>query len=585
MTPPPSEAPLPPTTAHPARNVSVTAPEPILVVGAGPTGLTLALILTRYGVPVRIVERKPALSQHTKATNVMQRNQELIAALGLLPQLAAVSGVMSSLVLNAYGADLGPRSMHLDDSPHHDILLCGQDRFEAVLARGLADLGVTIEFATELTGLRQDRTGVTATLLHRGGAEQVRFGWVAGCDGATGTSRRFTAHDFVPRRTGVAIRQVDATLAWRRSPTAEQMWLFYVDRGFAVVVPLPGGVHRVLSIEPRGAMPEREPTLAEMETRLREVSGDDSLTLSDERWASYTDLAMGLAPGLRDGRVFLVGDVANPILPNGGQGMNTGIADAYDLGWKLVAVLAHGAPDALLDTYQEERLALRTALQKVQYATLKYTALRTPALMRAAFRALAAALLDHGGERRMALAFSELSLNTRRSPLTLENGGRGGIRAGDRAADAPLTTTGHPGHLYDLLYRGGWTLLAFTGRGSGADAGALIGALTRLLRPDLATFTVAAVPVAPRPDPGGSGANGTTADDILWDLDGGIHRRYGLRTPMLVLVRPDGHLALRVPVAKVHQLRDYLTRWVPDASQHFTTPSTAEPVLRNPSDA
>ena len=367
MTAPTSDAPLPPSTAR---------PEQVLIVGAGPTGLTLAVALARYGVPVRIVEHKAALSRHTKATNVMQRNQELVAALGLLPQLAAVSGVMTSLVVHAYGADLGPRTMHLDNSPHPDVLLCGQDRYEAVLAQGLADLGVDVEFNTDLTALRQDETGVTATLSHQGRSEDMRFGWVAGCDGATGTSRRFTAHDFTPHRTGVGIRQVDATLRWRRSPTAEQMWLFYVDRGFAVVVPLPGGVHRILSIEPRQAMPEREPTLGEMETRLREVSGDDSLTLTDQRWASYTDLAMGLAPGLRDGRVFLVGDVANPILPNGGQGMNTGIADAYDLGWKLAAVLTCGAPDALLDTYQDERLALRAALQKVQYATLKYTAWR-----------------------------------------------------------------------------------------------------------------------------------------------------------------------------------------------------------------
>ena len=164
--------------------------------------------------------------------------------------------------------------------------------------------------------------------------------------------------------------------------------------------------------------------------------------------------------------------------------------------------------------------------------------------MRAAFRVLAGPLLDHGGERRVALAFSELTLNTRRSPLTVEGGGRGGIRAGDRAPDAPLTRPGGPAHLYDLLYRGGWTLLGFTGRGAGANATALSAALTRLARPDLATFTVAAVAATPRPDTARSVDDQSTADAVLWDLDGGIHRRYGLRTPTLVLVRPDGHLAL-----------------------------------------
>ena len=87
------------------------------------------------------------------------------------------------------------------------------------------------------------------------GVQRARFGWAAGCDGATGISRTFTSLDFVPERTGVAIRQIDCRLQWRRLPGAEQMWLFYFNQGFAVVVPLPGGVHRILTIEPKAAFP------------------------------------------------------------------------------------------------------------------------------------------------------------------------------------------------------------------------------------------------------------------------------------------------------------------------------------------
>ena len=116
----------------------------MLIVGAGPTGLTLAVALTRYGVPVRIIEKKSELSQHSKATNLMQRIQELIAALGLLEPLAAVSGHMRRLMVNAYGADLGPRTMRLAESPYTDVLLCGQDRFEQVMADGLRELGATV---------------------------------------------------------------------------------------------------------------------------------------------------------------------------------------------------------------------------------------------------------------------------------------------------------------------------------------------------------------------------------------------------------------------------------------------------------
>ena len=537
-----------------------TSPDQVLIVGAGPTGLTLAVGLTRYGIPVRVIERKSRLSQHSKATNLMQRNQELVAALGLLDPLAAVSGHMRRLMVNAYGADLGPRTMRLTESPHTDVLLCGQDRFETVMANGLADLGVTIEFGTELTALTQHNDTVSVELTRGGQVERARFGWVAGCDGATGISRSFTALDFTPQRTGVAIRQIDCQLSWRRLPGAEQMWLFYFDQGFAVVVPLPDGVHRILTIEPKDAFPARQPTLAEMQDKLREVTADDSVVLSEEKWSSYTDLAMGLAPALRDRRVFLVGDVGNPILPNGGQGMNTGIADAYDLAWKLAAVTAHSAPDALLDTYSTERHALRTKLQRAQYASLKYTTLKTPRLSRLAFRHLAEPALNLGGEYRMAQAFSELTLHTRRSPLTLDAVGRTGLRAGDRARDALTSSAGQPVQLYQLLYAGAWILLAFSGRGRRADPQAAAAAVLELGRPDLRTYLItntwdtagAALPAA------------------LDDLDGELHRTYGLRAPTLILIRPDGHIAARVPTAQQDRLARYLRTWLPDARQHFT---------------
>ena len=145
----------------------------VLVVGAGPTGLILAAVLARYGISVRIVDSGPGPSQHTKATNLMQRSQELVAALGLQQELAGLSGAMRRLMVSAYGADLGPRTMHLPErSPYPDVLLCGQDRFEGVLTRELGRLGVRIECGTALTGLRQTPDGVTATLVRDGVEER-----------------------------------------------------------------------------------------------------------------------------------------------------------------------------------------------------------------------------------------------------------------------------------------------------------------------------------------------------------------------------------------------------------------------------
>ena len=338
----------------------------------------------------------------------MRRNQGFLYALGLLDRLNDMGGQMSRLVVHAYGKCLGPRTMHLKEAPFSDIVLCGQHNFEQTMARELKRLQVSIEFNTKLIDATQYEDRVVARMVKDDKEEKSEFAYMIGCDGGRGTSRRFTNLDFEITKTGVAIRQVDCRLQWRRLSTMDQMWLFYFDHGFAVVIPLPGGVHRVLCIEPKLAFPARDPTLAEMQAKLRLVADDSSLVLSDAEWYSYTDLSMGIAPAMQDGYIILAGDVSNPVLPNGGQGMNTGITDAFNLGWKLAAVLRNNAPRSLLHTYNTERHAVHSDLQKAQFNSLRYTTLVTPKIMQMAFRWLVEPLLNRGGEYAIAQIFSEL---------------------------------------------------------------------------------------------------------------------------------------------------------------------------------
>ena len=165
-------------------NEALPASAAVLIVGAGPTGLSLANVLTRYGITVRIIERKARLSRHTKATNLMQRTQELISALGFLAPLNEISGHMRRLMVHAYGKCLGPRTMRLQESPFTDVLLCGQHNFEAVAAQMLSSIGVEVKFNTELVQLVQDADGCTATFVQNGTRTVSRFLYVVGCDGA-----------------------------------------------------------------------------------------------------------------------------------------------------------------------------------------------------------------------------------------------------------------------------------------------------------------------------------------------------------------------------------------------------------------
>lgn len=540
----------------------------VLIVGAGPTGLTLAMILSRYGVPCRIIEKRVHPSRSTRATNLMQRSQEVLHALGVLEPIATLGGQMSRMMVHAYGKCYGPRTMHLKETPFPNVLLCGQHNFEAVMAQALERSGACIEFGTELVSLQQDKDGVSAGLKSPEGPEHARFDYVAGCDGANGITRTFTRHNFETIKTGVALRQADCKLTWRRLSTLDQLWLFYFQNGFATVVPLPGGLHRVIMVEPKAAIPERKPALEELEAKLREVTLDPSLTLSDADWFSYTDLSMGIASGLRDGRVLLAGDVGNPILPNGGQGMNTGISDAFNLGWKLASVLQAGGPSALLDTYAQERLSLRESLQKAQYSSLKYTTLVTPKAAQALMSGLAEPLLNRGGEYKMAQAFSQLSVNTRKSLLTLERAGNRGLRAGDRALDADVVLGTKSVRLYDFIYAGGWTLLAFTGTAAvSAD----------LVAEAIGTLDCASLPCYLVSTGSAAAALPALYDLELYDLDETAHRVYAVIKPTLLLIRPDGYVGARVPPRESRRLKDYIAKWLPSGGPNLAPDTPFRP--------
>ena len=195
-----------------------------------------------------------------------------------------------------------------------------------------------------------------------------------------------------------------------------------------------------------------------MEAKLRQVTGDPSCRLYDLDWSTHTDLSMGIADGLRDGRIILAGDCGNPILPNGGQGMNVGILDAFNLGWKLAAVV-NGSSDELIDTYAAERLSLRMSLEKFQWNSLKYTTLKTPAWLRWAMPGILELALNYGGEAALGRVFSQLGEGTRASAMTLSSGQEGVARrrpgAGCRRCHRRAAGPAVRGRLYWPVVRAG----------------------------------------------------------------------------------------------------------------------------------
>jgi 2-polyprenyl-6-methoxyphenol hydroxylase-like FAD-dependent oxidoreductase len=513
----------------------------VLIVGAGPTGLTLGVDLARRGVPVRIVDKSPEPFAGSRGKGLQPRSQEVLDDLGVIGPIRAAG--TAHLVHRYYQrdrvireADPAADAVPTPAVPYESALTIPQWRVEQILRDRLADFGVAVELGTELVDLDQDGTAVTAVLAGARGTERVEVAYLAGCDGGRSRVRKLLGVGFQGEtRADAAMILGDVEVDGLR----EDRWHFWIDaeRGMLALCPFVGTrswqLQAGLPPDEHGRLPE--PTLDTFRRVFADFAGLPGVRLSRPTWTSTYRANVRMVDRFRVGRVFLAGDAAHVHSLVGGLGMNTGIQDAYNLGWKLAAVLA-GADAGLLDSYQEERLPIAQWL------------LATSNQLGQAF---AEAVQAGGGldtaitpeTRQLGLGYRWSSLSRDLDPDT---GAADRVRAGDRAPDAPCRhpVTGDPVRLFDVFRGPHFTLLGF---GAGT-AGAIRSAAAR--RPDLGRACLLAEPPAPG-DPRLDG-------DTLLDADGHARRAYRAADGTLVLIRPDGYLAMTAPAGDVRQVLNYL---------------------------
>lgn len=338
----------------------------VLVVGAGPTGLMLANELARRGVGALVIDRKEGPSVRTKALGVQARTLEIYSHLGIAERAVELGTRTAALTLWVNGrraARVPLGDIGRDLSPYPYVLILGQDDNEMLLGEALRGRGADVLWNTELVALAQGPDHVSATLKAADGSTfEVKATWVAGCDGAHSAVRGLTGIGFPGAPYEHVFYVADTSASGSMVPGEINV---YIRRdGFHLFFPLRGRDHwRIVGIVPAHLRNRDDLDFGAVAPSIkREVEA--SLSFRECAWYSTYRIHHRRAERFRQGRCFLLGDAAHVHSPVGAQGMNTGLQDAYNLGWKVALVASGHAGESLLDSYEAERVPFAESLLK-----------------------------------------------------------------------------------------------------------------------------------------------------------------------------------------------------------------------------
>nr|WCI13837.1 LaxO1 [Streptomyces setonensis] len=511
-----------------------TNPLHVIVVGAGPAGLTLTHELLRRGVSVRLVDAAEGPATTSRALATHARTLEIYDQMGILPELMPQGRQVRKFTLHQNGRKLAALRADYSQLPtrYPMTVMVDQAITEQVLRAAVSRLGVEVEWGTRLESLEQDAGGVTSVLRRPDGTEDIaRTSWLVGCDGGHSTVRKLLGLTLVGDSTETwliadAVLDTDLddqSIHWLRTRFGSLM---------AVPFPEPGK-WRLLDTADATYDGDAAAVGARFAERLSQGVGRP-VKVHEPSWVSVFTIQQRMINAMRSGRCLVAGDAAHVHSPASGQGMNTGIQDAYNLAWKLAAVIRGEAGEPLLDSYSQERVPVGAQLLGSTNRATQLIQLRHPVaalILPVMFKVVTTVpALGAKVSRKIMRAMSALDLSYADSALTHPATDAEGPAPGRRLSELTEADLDEPGFaaLVQELRSTTWTLLV---SGTHPALSSPLEALRKRCENWLSVRSVAgpATDPAPLPDPSGA-----------------LRRRLGLTgAGTWILARPDGYLAAR----------------------------------------
>lgn len=472
----------------------------VLIVGAGPTGTTLAADLLRRDISVRIVDKAPHSFQGSRAKGIQPRTQEIFEDLGILNEIQNQSTLYPLM-----GIHLGPLTLPFkmqkkkkitSDVPYPNTLLIPQFRTDQILHTLIESHGCNIEYSTEVTDYNQDQEGISVTLAT---GEVVYCQYLVGADGGASKVRKLSNFQFVGE-THEEDRMIliDGTI----DNLSRKRWHVWpkVQGKQVAACPLPHSdqFQVMIRVQPNDEIDLDHQVLTQ---QLKSLIGK---TIYDITWTSVFRPNVRLSEKYRNKRVFIAGDAAHVHTPAGAQGLNTGVQDAYNLGWKIGQVIHGTADDSLLNTYEAERQPI--AARVLNKSNELYSEIENNSVT---------GLKRGDEERQLSISYYGGPLASKETPQTDT------LKSGDRAPDAKFKTSGENKRLFELFKGTHFTLLSYGKH-----------AITTSKAYDISEQILKHYEIN----------NVENSSQGIADYSKNIIKNYGLTTDTIILIRPDGYI-------------------------------------------